>query len=211
MIAAVLLTGCWQDPGPDTAEDNRPGEIKITGHDPSTGTENRDERDVSAPVEEPNSDTVIEADRIDLSIDDAPLADVVQMFTRISHANIIASPASLTGRVTANLNNVEWQPALETILNMHNYSLTESAPGSQVYRIDAMIPGAPEPMTVEVIHVNSAKEAVEIAGALEDALGIDPTLRIAAIPSRNAIVVNGTHSQQQRIKEIMERISPQRD
>jgi type II secretory pathway component GspD/PulD (secretin) len=210
-MVAALLSGCSQEPNRD-AESETPGRITITKHDPSAEPEDWDDESVFVPVEDDESDIdIVSDDLIDISIEDAPMIDVVRMFTRISGANIIASPANLQGRVTANLQGVHWQSALETILDMHNLSLIESPPGSGIFRIDPKIPGQPEPMTVEVYYVDSAKEAIEIAGALEEALGICSSLRIAAVPSRKSILVNGASYSHQQVRDIMDRIEFERD
>lgn len=209
--AAALLTACAQEPNRAT-EDETPGIVSITKHDPSAEPEYTDDDGVFVPVEADESDIYYTGEEIiDIRLDDAPMRQVVREIASISGANIIASPAELHGKVTANLDGVHWHSALETILDMHNLSLIESPPGSKIYRIDPKVPGAPEPLTVEVIYVNSAEEAIEIAGALEEALGIHPVLRIAAVPSRNAILVNGTRCDQQQIREIMNSIDLDRD
>ena len=210
-LAAILLTGCGQGVN-SSSNPNAPASLlSITKHDSSAEPEFEDGDGIFIPVEV--DDTELEGEMnetglVDIMLDDAPLLEVITAFTRISGANIIASPADLRGRVTANLTGIDWHSALETILDMQGFSLTESPPGSEIYRIDPKVPGAPEPYTVKVIYVDSAKEAIEIAAALEEVLGIHQSTHIAAVPSRNAILVNGTASSHQQISDIMDDIEP---
>ncbi|MEI6150565.1 MAG: hypothetical protein WCS01_15805, partial [bacterium] len=67
---------------------------------------------------------------ISISLDDVPLQDVVRLFTRISGANIIATSTNLQGKVTVNLQDVEWKPALGSILDMYSMMIAEKIPGS---------------------------------------------------------------------------------
>ena len=85
--------------------------------------------------DEPLQITNAGTDTISITLTDVELADVVLMFTKISGANIIATPANLTGRVTVQLTHVRWQPALAAILELHGMQLTEKVPGSGVYSI----------------------------------------------------------------------------
>ena len=88
-------------------------------------------------------------DRISVAFEDAPLAMVVNVFTKWSGANIIATPSNLQGTVTVNLEDVEWQPALKAILAMQDLSLQENTPGSGVYSIIPVSPDAPPPLVME--------------------------------------------------------------
>lgn len=145
---------------------------------------------------------------ISISLDDVEMADVVRMFTRISGANIIASPTNLVGRVTANLDDVEWQSAMETILDMHNLALMESPPGSKIFRIDPKVPGAPEPMKVKTYFLRYAQvsNATSVVSSM-----LSPGASLQAFPSRNALVVRSTSGNLGEIEEIISSIDVLRD
>lgn len=155
------------------------------------------------------SNKVEESNFIDLTFDDAQLADVVKMFGRISQANIIANASNLTGRVTAQLQGVEWKPALESILDMHNLSLQEKVPGSRVYMIVPKIPGQAEPMVTDTIFLKYA--AVTNVQSVLVAMVTPNRGTVSTFPSRNAIVVRTTSSNMDEVKRILEKIDRFRD
>lgn len=205
VAVTVLLMGCRREHKCDPANE-RPGNVSISRYTPPLQPESEDEDHVFVPVDS-DSDDSSDEDQFHIIIDDAPLRQVVREFTRASGANIIAAPSTLQGRVTANLEGVDAISALETILDMHNCWLLESPPGSGVYRIDPHVPGAPEPMTVEVYPVDSEEEAEEVANALKEALADSHPLRIAAVPSRKAIIVNAPQRCHYLIEDIMDTLN----
>ncbi|MEI7880641.1 MAG: hypothetical protein WCI95_07170, partial [bacterium] len=79
---------------------------------------------------------------ISVALDDVPLQDVVRLFTRISGANIISSSTNLSGKVTVNLQDVEWKPALDSILDMYSLMVSEKVPGSGIYSVMNKVPGS---------------------------------------------------------------------
>jgi len=144
-----------------------------------------------------------EANLISIALDDVPLEDVVRMFTRISDANIIATATNLEGRVTVNLTDVEWQPALRSILDMHNLSLVEKTPGSGVYSIIPKAPDAPEPMLTETIFLKytTVPDVSKVVGVM-----LIPGAAMSQFPSRNAIIVRSTAANLAEIQQVIEGI-----
>lgn len=143
---------------------------------------------------------------ISIMLDDVPLEDVVRMFTRISGANIIATSTTLVGTVTVNLTDVEWKPALSSILDMHTLALIEKIPGSRVYSI---VPKPlAEPMIVEtmflkyasVSNIHSVISSVLVPGGI-----------VSPFPSRNALVVRTTSANMGEVKQIIEKVDKLRD
>ncbi len=145
---------------------------------------------------------------ISISLDDVPMADVVRLFTSISGANIIATPSNLQGKVTANLTDVEWKPALETILSMHNLALQQKRPGTEIYSITAKPPGAPEPLVVETLFLKYATvdEVVSVVQPMLSQRG-----SVSPFPSRNALVLRSTAATLDEIKEVVNNIDKLRD
>ncbi len=66
---------------------------------------------------------------ISISLDAVPVPDVVNMFSRISGANIIVAGTYTNLYITANLKNVEWRSALNLALGSVNLSTIEDPSG----------------------------------------------------------------------------------
>ena len=140
---------------------------------------------------------------ISLVVDDVSLQDVVRMFTRISGANIIATSTNLQGRVTVNLQDVEWKPALISILDMHNLTITEKTPGSGIYSILPKAPGAPEPLVAQTLFLNYASVS-NLVSLLQPLVG--PGGTVAAYPNANALVVRATAQNLSEIRRVVEEV-----
>ncbi len=143
---------------------------------------------------------------ITISLDDVAMVDVVRMFSRISRANIIATPSNLTDRVTANLDGVEWRPALTSILAMHGLSLIEKPAGSGVYSIVPKQPDAPEPLIVRTIFLDYTTVS-EVTPVIQPMLTANGT--VSTFPSRNAIVVRSTEDNLAEIETVVKTIDIQ--
>ncbi|MFC1499309.1 hypothetical protein ACFLS1_12680, partial [Verrucomicrobiota bacterium] len=137
--------------------------------------------------------TLSEADSnlISITLDNVRLSDAVSMFCKISGANIIATPSDLEGTVTVNLIDVEWRPALNSILEMHNLELVERIPGSEVYSIRPVTlyldlkhlifrpPGTPEStnlITLDLTNASLGEVFLEIARRAKINIAYDPGL-----------------------------------
>ena len=140
---------------------------------------------------------------ITISLDDVAMVDVVRMFSRISRANIIATPSNLTARVTANLDGVEWKPALSSILAMHELSLVEKPAGSGVYSIIPKQPDAPEPLIVETIFLDYTT-VEEVTPVIQNMLPENGS--ISTFASRNALVVRSTEDNLAEIGQVVKNI-----
>ena len=196
--AAPVLTPADTNAASRTEADSQfirlPNEPGDTSHQPLRTSEG------ISPAERPNL--------ISVTLDDVELADVVRMFTRVSGANIIASPSNLIGRVTVNLSDVEWQPALESILETHALGLVEKTPGSRVFSIVPRSAGAKEPQKVEtfllkysaVSDVEPVVKSMLVEGGTYSKFG-----------SKNAIVVKSTPVNLQEIKTMIDAIDTLRD
>ena len=145
---------------------------------------------------------------ISITLDDVEILDVVRMFTRISGANIIATPSNLQGRVTVNLNDVAWKPALESILDMHSLALDEKLPGSGVYRIIPRPAGTAEPMKVQTLFLKYASVA-NVSPVVKSMLAAGGT--VSDFPSKNALVVRSTQANLGEIETLVTEIDIPRD
>ncbi|MBL7114662.1 MAG: hypothetical protein ISS35_02760 [Kiritimatiellae bacterium] len=137
---------------------------------------------------------------ISIALDNVQLEDVVRMFTRVSGANIIATSTNLEGTVTVNLVDVEWRPALTSILAMHNLSLVERIPGSGVYSIVPLQANAPVPLVVETLFLDYTT-VKNVSPVLKTMLSSGGT--ISEFPSRNAMVIRSTEANLGEIKQIL--------
>jgi len=153
----------------------------------------------------------MEDTRISLTLKDVTLQEVVRLFTRLSNANIIvpdlAEGEEVERRIDVNLNDVEWKPALQAILETQGMELYEKIPGTEVYGIRNKIPDAPEPMEVQVFKLDYAT----VSSVTNMMSGLVGDGQISAFPARNVIVVKGTAKILSDLEGIVERIDLPRE
>lgn len=152
--------------------------------------------------------TDVGANLISITLDDVEIVDVVRMFTRISGANIIATPSNLQGRVTVNLTDVQWKPALESILDMHNLALDEKLPGSGVYRIIPRPAGAPDPLKVQTFFLKYT--TVDNTSPVVESMLVEGGT-VSVFPSKNVLVVRSTPANLGEIAQLITDIDIPRD
>lgn len=85
--------------------------------------------DGSVELRVPVSPPEVTDDRVTLSFVDEPIADVINMFTRIPGVRIVTSVQS-DRRVTVSLYDTPWRDALESILDTVDLVLLEKRPGT---------------------------------------------------------------------------------
>ena len=142
---------------------------------------------------------------ITISLDNAPLADVVRMFSRISGANIVAG-TNLQGSVTVSMHDVPWQPALGAILDSVNLVLVEKQ--NSIYSIISKRDLAAEPVQMETIFLNytSVSNVVPVVQRMLVATNGS----VSAFPSANALVVQETASRLSAIRGTVKQIDKPR-
>ncbi len=140
---------------------------------------------------------------ISVALDDVPLQDVVRLFTKISGANIIASSTNLQGKVTVNLQDVEWKPALDSILDMYSLMVIEKVPASSIYSVTVKPPGAADPMIAQSIFLNYAQVS-NVAAIVTRMLVKDGI--VSAFPNANALVIRSTAANLNEIRKVVEEI-----
>lgn len=138
---------------------------------------------------------------ISVALDDVPLQEVVKLFTKISGANIIASSTNLHGKVTVNLQEVEWKPALDSILDMHSLMVVEKTPGSAIYSVTAK--GMADPMSINAIPLYHTQ--VSNVWAIIEKIKA-PGVLVTPDPNANAIVVRGTVANINDIRQLIKEI-----
>ena len=142
-------------------------------------------------------------ERISIALDDVPLQDVVRMFTRISGANIIATSTNLAGKVTVNLQDVEWKPALGAILDMYNLQISEKTPASGIYSVMPKAPGAEDPLTASTIFLNYASVS-NVAVLVQPLLGRGGS--VSSFPNCNALVIRASPANANEIRKVITEI-----
>lgn len=142
---------------------------------------------------------------ITISLDNVELEDVIRMFTRLADANIIVSASNLTGKVTVNLVDVEWKPALQSILEMNGLSMEEKTPGSRVYTILA---GAPDPMKVKTYFLRYTT-----VGTVEPVVRpmLIPGASLSTFPSKNAMIVKSMPRNLEELDSVVTHLDRLRD
>jgi type II secretory pathway component GspD/PulD (secretin) len=161
-----------------------------------------------APVLPPGAKLTTTTNLISVTLDDVSLEDVVRMFTRISGANIIASASNLTGRVTVNLTDVQWKPALQSILDMHGLTLIEKTPGTEVYSIVTRGPDQEEPKEVKTLFLKYASVR-EVGPLVSNMLSVGGS--VMPFPSRNVLVVKTTLANHSEIASLVSDIDRLRE
>lgn len=120
---------------------------------------------LALPVEE------VDGALVDITCEDATLADVIRQFRKTTGANIIsADSTNLQHRVSVTLNHVPWLEALKSILNAQNFRL-EDRNGIYYVSEDKRI----EPVFTRTFALNHAS-AKELAELFNSTLG-DPKKR----------------------------------
>lgn len=177
--------------------------VSITGTVEQAQAQTAPTNDTPELVPLPSTVSIAKENLISVSLDDVPLQDVVRMFTRISGANIIATSTNLQGKVTVNLQDVEWKPALSSILDMYNLAIFEKIPGSGIFSVISKPAGAAEPLVAQTIFLNfaSVSNVMSIVLAMVDKGGT-----VAPFPNANALIVRSTAANMNEIRKVVREI-----
>lgn len=192
-VDAELDTGAVEDAveAMESADGAADGDIELSAQQDLTG------------MEVDSADTG--EDLITISLDNAPLADVVRMFSRISGANIVAG-TNLQGSVTVSMHDVPWEPALSAILDSVNLVLVEKTAG--IFTIISKADLAAEPVTMETLFLNYTSVS-NVLPVVQQML-VSTNATASAFPSANAIVVQETASRLSAIRSTVKKIDKPR-
>jgi type II secretory pathway component GspD/PulD (secretin) len=141
-------------------------------------------------------------DRITISLNDVPLTQVVELFTRLSGANIISTPTNLTGHVTVSLKDVEWKAALDAILDQQGLMLQRKSPDQEMYSIVARPAGTAEPTFIRSF-VLKFRRPEQVAEGVKLLLAPNGQVLHA---SGNMLSVLGTSKQLDDVAKLIEEI-----
>ena len=165
--------------------------------------------ELETEAEAPMSGEVTHADErsdlITVTLDNVPLPDVIKMFTRISGANIVAG-TNLQGSVTVNLQDVEWKPALQVILDSANLVLVEKSPG--IFAVMSKSDLAAEPVTMDTVYLKFAT-VTNILPIVQRML-VSSNASAAGFPAANAVVIQETAARLTVIKDMVASIDKPR-
>jgi hypothetical protein len=131
------------------------------------------------------------------------LEEAINLFAQLSGANIIVPELTEAAQISVNLKDVEWRPALQSILDSYNYELYQKVSGSNVYSVRRRPAGAPEPQVVETFVLKYA--TVPNAAALVREL-LPPDAKISEFASRNMLVIKSTESSLSEVRTVLETI-----
>ncbi len=128
------------------------------------------------------------------------LEEAINLFAQLSGANIIVPELAEAAQISVNLKDVEWRPALQSILDSYNYELYQKVSGSNVYSVRRRPAGAPEPQVVETFTLRYA--TVPNAAALVREL-LPEDAKISEFASRNMLVVKSTESSLSEVRSVL--------
>lgn len=154
---------------------------------------------------------------VSISLKDVELKDVIRMFSRLSNANIIIPDLQQTQQgeqrqqgpqlIDVNLENVEWKPALQAILDTHSLELFEKIPDSEVYSIREKLPPAQAPQTTRTFILNYA-DIDSVATMIRQIVGGQG--QVFSYQQGNSVVVKTTQDIMNDVEQVINRIDKPR-
>ena len=140
---------------------------------------------------------------ISVRLNKVGLEEAISLFAQLSGANIIVPELAEAEQISVNLKDVEWRPALQSILDTYNYELYQKVSGSNVFSVRRRPPGAPEPQVVETFTLKYATvpNAAELVRDL-----LPPEAKVSEFASRNMIVVKSSESSLSEVRAVLETI-----
>ncbi len=149
-----------------------------------------------------NSATV-EGELISVRLTKVGLEEAINLFAQLSGANIIVPELTEAAQISVNLQDVEWRPALQSILDTYNYELYQRVAGSNVFSVRRRPPGAPEPQVVETFFLRYAT-VPNVAKLIRDLLPADA--KVSEFASRNMLVVKSSESSLSEVRSVLQTI-----
>ncbi|NNJ70010.1 MAG: hypothetical protein HKP10_01825 [Kiritimatiellales bacterium] len=140
---------------------------------------------------------------ISVRLNKVGLEEAINLFAQLSGANIIVPELTEAAQISVNLKDVEWRPALQSILDTYNYELYQRVAGSNVFSVRRRAADAPEPQVVETFMLKYAtvpNAAVLIRELLPD------NAKVSEFASRNMIVVKSTESSLGEVRAVLSAI-----
>ncbi len=140
---------------------------------------------------------------ISVRLNKVGLEEAITLFAQLSGANIIVPELTETSQISVNLKDVEWRPALQSILDTYDYELYQRVAGSNVYSVRRRPLDAPEPQVVETFVLKYAT-VPNVAALIRQLL--PDNARVSEFASRNMLVVKSTESSLGEVRAVLESI-----
>lgn len=147
-----------------------------------------------------DADATTDGNLISVRLNRVGLEEAINLFAQLSGANIIVPELTEAAQISVNLKDVEWRPALQSILDTYNYELYQRVSGSNVYSVRRRPAGAPEPQVVETFQLEYA--TVPNASKLIRDL-LPPEAKISEFASRNMMVIKSTESSLSEVRAVL--------
>ncbi len=144
-----------------------------------------------------------QGDLISVRLNKVGLEEAINLFAQLSGANIIVPELTEAKQVSVNLRDVEWRPALQSILDTYNYELYQKVSGSNVFSVRRRPAGAPEPQVVETFKLKYAT-VPNVAALIRELL--PEGAKVSEFASRNMIVVKSSESSLSEVRSVLSTI-----
>lgn len=167
------------------------------------GADTNEVMDAMTVGEITDADATAEGNLISVRLNRVGLEEAINLFAQLSGANIIVPELTEAAQISVNLKDVEWRPALQSILDTYNYELYQRVSGSNVYSVRRRPAGAPEPQVVETFKLEYAT-VPNAAKLIRDLL--PPDAKISEFASRNMMVIKSTESSLSEVRAVLEAI-----
>ncbi|WP_372807995.1 type II secretion system protein GspD [Pontiella sp.] len=140
---------------------------------------------------------------ISVRLDKVGLEEAISLFAQLAQANIIVPELAESTQISVNLKDVEWRPALQSILDTYDYELYQKVSGSNVYSVRRRPEGAPEPQVVEtfVLKYANIPSVAELVREL-----LPENAKISEFASRNMLVIKSTESSLSEVRAVLQSI-----
>jgi type IV pilus assembly protein PilQ len=144
--------------------------------------------------------------RITLNVQDMPVADVMNIFSRYSGRSIVLG-SGVSGNVTVNIQDQPWPDAFQAVLAAYQLSASEMKPGgiirvdnpSELGKLDSL-----EVLSMEMVRLNYAK-AAEVAKSVENVV---TKSRGSVTPdtSSNTLIIRDTRTHIDQVKQMIQQL-----
>ena len=177
--------------------------VDVTNDVPVDLSLNEDVDELDMPSADENLMAASPDNLISVRLNKVSLEDAINLFAQLSGANIIVPELTEAAQVSVNLKNVEWRPALQSILDTYDYELYQRVSGSNVYSVRRRPEGAPEALVVEtfVLRYATVPNAAELIRQL-----LPSVAKVSEFASRNMLVVKSTESSLSEVRAVLESI-----
>ncbi len=142
---------------------------------------------------------------ISINFEHAPLTEVIRAFTLISGANIVLGTNGQE-LVTLSMKDVEWEPALNAILDSIGKSLVLKSPG--IFIVANKGDSASEPVVVEIVQLKYIM-ATTLLPTVEKML-VGTNTSVGVITSANALIIKANPANIAGIRKTIELVDQPR-